>query len=132
MAVTQLQHQPSARRTAAASGRRGRRATPYLLLLPGLLWLGLFFVVPLLTLVGTSLQTPVEGGDVGEYEQTFRFANYLDALGAAQPQFVRAFVYSAVATLLALLIGYPLAYMIAFKAGKWRNVLLVLVVAPFF
>jgi spermidine/putrescine transport system permease protein len=105
---------------------------PYLLLLPGLLWLALFFVVPLITLFGTSLQTPLPGGNIGDYQQTFRFANYLDALDVAQPQFVRAFLYSLVATVLALLIGYPLAYMIAFKGGRWRNVLLVLVVAPFF
>jgi spermidine/putrescine transport system permease protein len=133
MAVTtQLSHTGPGRRIGAETALPKRRATPYLLLLPGLLWLALFFVVPLLTLVGTSLQTPLPDGDVGDYQQTFRFANYLDALGAAQPQFVRAFLYSAVATVLALLIGYPLAYMIAFKAGRWRNVLLVLVVAPFF
>jgi spermidine/putrescine transport system permease protein len=108
------------------------RTLPYLLLLPGMGWLGLFFLVPLVTLFGTSLQTKVPGGEIGEYEQTFRFANYLDALSVAQPQFARAFGYSLVATVLALLMGYPLAYMIAFRAGRWRNVLLVLVVAPFF
>jgi spermidine/putrescine transport system permease protein len=114
------------------SRRRGRFGTPYLLLLPGLAWLAVFFVVPILTLFGTSLQTPVEGGGIGDYEQTFRFANYLDALGAADVQFGRALLYAATATFLALLIGYPLAYMIAFKSGRWRNVLLVGVVAPFF
>jgi spermidine/putrescine transport system permease protein len=137
MAVTTLAHpQPSGgagrRSRGPATAFRSRRATPYLLLLPGMLWLALFFVVPLLTLVGTSLQTPLDDGQVGDYQQTFRFANYLDALQVAQPQFLRSFLYSAVATVLALAIGYPLAYMIAFKAGKWRNVLLVLVVAPFF
>ena len=105
---------------------------PYLLLLPGLAWLAVFFVVPILTLFGTSLQTPIPGGGIGDYEQTFRFANYLDALGAADVQFGRALLYAATATILALLIGYPLAYLIAFKSGRWRNVLLVLVVAPFF
>ncbi|MDQ1288550.1 MAG: spermidine/putrescine transport system permease protein [Actinomycetota bacterium] len=118
---------------ASSSGpRAGRSGVPYLLLLPGLAWLGVFFVVPILTLFGTSLQTKVDGGGVGDYEQTFRFANYLDAFGAADVQFGRALLYAGAATVLALLIGYPLAYMIAFKAGQWRNVLLVLVVAPFF
>jgi len=135
MAVTTLAHpQPGGGSSSGgvATAFRSRRATPYLLLLPGLLWLALFFVVPVLTLVGTSLQTPLPGGDIGDYQQTFRIANYWDALQVAQPQFVRSFLYSGVATIVALLIGYPLAYMIAFKAGRWRNVLLVLVVAPFF
>ena len=133
MAVTSLGHsRPGGGRRGPATGFHGRRLTPYLLLVPGLAWLGLFFVVPLLTLVGTSLQTPVTDGNIGDYEQTFRFANYADALQAAQPQFVRSLTYSIAATVLALLIGYPLAYAIAFKAGRLRNILLVLVVAPFF
>ncbi|HKG52416.1 MAG TPA: ABC transporter permease [Actinomycetales bacterium] len=111
--------------------RRGRR-TPYLLLLPGLVWLLAFFAVPLVTLAGTSTQTPAPSGETGAFQQTFRLANYLDALTEYAPQFGRSFLYALVATVLALLIGYPLAYAIAFKAGRWRNVLLVLVVAPFF
>src|SRR3954451_13809654 len=111
--------------------RRGRR-TPYLLLLPGALWLLAFFAVPLATLAGTSTQTPAPSGETGAFQQTFRLANYVDALTAYAPQFGRSFLYALIATLLALAIGYPLAYAIAFKAGRWRNVLLVLVVAPFF
>jgi spermidine/putrescine transport system permease protein len=133
MAVT-MTHAPAgpgSRPTPPPRGR-GRRQVPYLLLLPGLTWLTVFFVVPIVALFGTSLQTKVEGGGVGDFEQTFRFANYLDALGAADVQFGRALFYAGLATVLALLIGYPLAYTIAFKAGRWRNVLLVLVVAPFF
>jgi spermidine/putrescine transport system permease protein len=95
-------------------------------------WLLVLFVLPIVTLASTSLQTPIAGGQPGDYEQTFRFANYLDAIGAAQAQFGRSFLYAGIATVLALLIGYPLAYMIAFKSGQWRNILLVLVVAPFF
>ncbi|MGL5857385.1 MAG: ABC transporter permease [Angustibacter sp.] len=116
--------------TASPVGRR--RLTPYLLLLPGLLWLGVFFLVPLLTLAGTSTQTPVVDGEIGAYEQTLRFANYWDALQEYAPQFGRSFGYAFIATVLTLAIGYPLAYAIAFKAGRWRNLLLVLVVAPFF
>jgi spermidine/putrescine transport system permease protein len=113
------------------AGRRGRR-TPYLLLLPGLLWLLAFFAVPLVTLAGTSTQTPAPSGETGAFQQTFRLANYVDALVAYAPQFGRSFLYALIATALALAIGYPLAYAIAFKVGRWRNVLLVLVVAPFF
>jgi spermidine/putrescine transport system permease protein len=88
--------------------------------------------VPVVTLFGTSLQTPSPSGEIGAFDQTFRFANFADAATAYGPQFARAFLYAGVATVLALLIGYPLAYMIAFKAGRLRNLLLVLVVAPFF
>ncbi len=106
-----------------------RRFTPYLLLLPGVLWLVLFFLVPMITLASTSLQTgSLEQG----YQLTWRWANYTDALGTYREQFFRAFLYAAIATLLALIISYPLAYTIAFKAGRWRNVMLLLVIAPFF
>ena len=111
---------------------RRRRLTPYLLLLPGLAWLALFFAVPLVTLAGTSLQTPAPGGEIGAYVPGLRVANYTDALGEYATQFGRSFLYAGIATVLALLIGYPLAYLIAHRAGRWRNLLLVLVVAPFF
>jgi spermidine/putrescine transport system permease protein len=74
----------------------------------------------------------LENGDTGQYEQTLRFANYLDAFIENREQFTRSFVYALIATLLALLISYPLAYALAFKAGKYKNILLVLVIAPFF
>jgi spermidine/putrescine transport system permease protein len=115
---------------AATPGRR--RLLPYLLLLPGMAWLLVFFAVPLFTLLGTSTQTPVPGGDIGAFEQTFNFSNYTDAISEYSEQFIRSFVYAGVATVLALLIAYPLAYMIAFRSGRFRNILLVLVVAPFF
>ena len=117
---------------APPSSRLPRSRTPYLLLLPGLVWLGLFFAVPVATLFSTSLQTRVPGGEIGEYTQTFRFANYLDTIGEYHVQFVRSFLYAGLATVLALLIAYPLAYYIAQRAGRWRNILLVLVVAPFY
>ena len=96
-------------------------------------WLAIFFVVPLVTLLSTSTQTRPEGAEIGVYTQTFRFANYTDTLSeyaatsSAGPSSTRC-----IATVLALAISYPLAYAIAFKAGRWRNLLLVLVVAPFF
>jgi spermidine/putrescine transport system permease protein len=97
-----------------------------------MLWLGLFFLVPVLTLFGTSLQTPAPSGETGVFEQTYRFANYPEAISGYFDQFLRSFHYAAVATVLAFVIGYPLAYAIAFRSGRWRNLLLVLVVAPFF
>lgn len=104
---------------------------PYLLLLPGFLFLFTFFVLPIINLAQTSTQTPVANGDTGQYEQTLRFSNYIDAFTENQEQFTRSFIYALCATVLALAIAYPLAYAIAFKAGRFKNFLLVLVVAPF-
>ena len=106
--------------------------TPYLLLLPGIAFLFTFFIWPIANLAQTSTQTPVVGGDTGQYEQTLRWQNYIDAFLENKEQFGRSFLYAAIATIAALAIAYPLAYAIAFKAGKYKNVLLVLVVAPFF
>ena len=69
--------------------------------------------------------------DVG-YSLTWAWGNYSDALSTYRPQFVRSIQYAALATFFALVIGYPLAYFIAVKAGKWKNFLLLLVIAPFF
>jgi len=106
-----------------------RRAAPYLLLAPGLAWLALFFVVPMYYLLNTSLQTG--SIDVG-YTFTWAWHNYKDALTLYQDQFVRSILYGAIATLLALAIAYPLAYWIALRSGRYRNLFLMMVVAPFF
>jgi spermidine/putrescine transport system permease protein len=95
---------------------------------PGTIWLLLFFVVPLYYMGKLSL----ESGVVGNLEFNWNWSNYSEALSAYDTQFVRSFLYAGAATLIALLIAYPLAYTIAFKAGRWRNVLLFAVVAPFF
>jgi len=110
--------------------RRHRRLVPYLLLAPGVAWLAVFFVVPLGFLAYQSL----EEQDVVTYETSFAWAwhNYPDAISGNLPQLLRSFEYAALATALALLISYPLAYWIAFHGGRWRNVLLLLVIAPFF
>lgn len=114
------------------SGLKSRSLTPYLLLLPGMIWLITFFIVPIFSLASTSTMVRPEGAQIGTYVQEFRFANYIEAFQANQEQYLRSFIYAGIATVLALAISYPLAYMIAFKAGKYRNILLVLVVAPFF
>ena len=105
-----------------------RRLTPYGLLGPGAIWLLLFFLVPLFYMGRLSL----ESGVVGNLQFTWNWANYGDALSLYNDQFVRSFGYAGSATALALLLAYPLAYTIAFKAGRWRNVLLFAVIAPFF
>ena len=110
----------------------GKIRTPYLLLLPGFAFLFTFFILPIINLAQTSTQTRIAGGDTGQYEQTFRFGNYIDAFIDNKEQFGRSFLYATIATILALAIAYPLAYAIAFKSGKYKNILLVLVVAPFF
>ena len=90
-----------------------RSLTPYLLLLPGMVWLIGFFVLPIATLASTSPMTRPEGAAVGTYVQSLRFQNYFDAFNANKDQFFRSFLYAGIATLLALAISYPLAYMIA-------------------
>src|SRR5213593_2303603 len=109
--------------------RLSRRATPYLLLAPGLAWLALFFLVPMYYLANTSLQTG--SLDVG-YTFNWAWSNYKDALTLYQTQFLRSIEYAGIATLFALVIAYPLAYWIAFRAGRYRNLFLMMVVAPFF
>jgi spermidine/putrescine transport system permease protein len=105
---------------------------PYRLLLPGFAFLFTFFILPIINLAQTSTQTPIAGGDTGEYEQTLAFSNYIQAFVENREQFGRSFLYATLATVFALAIAYPLAYAIAFKSGKYKNILLVLVVAPFF
>ncbi|PBC60753.1 ABC transporter permease [Streptomyces sp. Tue6028] len=109
--------------------RKRGRLTPYWLLLPGILWLLVFFALPMLYQASTSVQTgSLEDG----YKVTWHLATYWDALSEYWPQFVRSVLYAGSATILCLLLGYPLAYLIAFRAGRWRNLIMILVIAPFF
>ncbi len=107
-----------------------RRALwPYVLLFPGLVWLLVFFVAPLANQLNVSLQTGnVESG----FSFSWHFATYTDALKQFDTQFFRSLIYAGVATLLDFLIAFPLAYFIAFKAGRLKNLMLLLVVLPFF
>ncbi len=106
-----------------------RRLTPYSLLAPGLIWLILFFVIPMYYMGELSLKTgSLETG----YQLTWAFENYTDSINEYSTQFLRAFQYAGIATIFCLLIGYPLAYAIAFKSGRWKNLMLFAVVAPFF
>jgi spermidine/putrescine transport system permease protein len=109
--------------------RLRKAGLPYLLLLPGLGWLLVFFAIPVGFMVAESLK--VGTIDTG-FTFSWEFSNYTDALSEFDEQFLRSFEYAGLATLLALLIGYPLAYVIAFRGGKWRNALLLAVIVPFF
>ncbi|MEY2850045.1 MAG: hypothetical protein RI885_2712 [Actinomycetota bacterium] len=116
-----------------APRRRSRVAV--LLLLPGILYLVLFFLVPLISLVITSLQAPAEFGDIGQYQTAFKWENYQAVIAQYGEQILRSFVYAVLATIFALLFSYPLAYFIGVKARPWpllQNLMLVLVIAPFF
>ena len=108
---------------------RHRNTTPYLLLAPGVLFLAVFFLVPLGFLAYQSLQSG--NFDVG-FSFTWAWSNYWDALRDYRAQFVRSLEYAGIATLLCLVISYPVAYWIAFRGGRWKNLLLLFIVAPFF
>ena len=110
---------------------KARRLPPYLLILPGLLWLAVFFAVPVVQLGATSLYDP-NGSLTDGYAMTWSFGNYATALATYWPQFLRSLLYAGLATAICLALGYPLAFVIAQRAGRWRNLLLILVVAPFF
>jgi spermidine/putrescine transport system permease protein len=110
--------------------RRHRRVVPYLLLAPGLLWLILFYLLPAFQMLLTSFWS-------GSLETGYEFAlsnitNYTEALTKYSEQFGRSILYGGLATLLTFAISYPLAYTIAFRGGRFKNLLLFLVVAPFF
>ena len=115
---------------APPRGRR-RELIGYWLLLPGALWLVVFFVIPFYSLVATSLYDP-DGSVLQGYEMTWAFGNYVDALQDYWRPLLRSLWYGGVATVICLVLGYVLAYAIAFKSGRWKNLMLVLVIAPFF
>jgi spermidine/putrescine transport system permease protein len=108
---------------------RYRTLLPYLLLGPGMIWLVLFFLIPIFTLAEVSLQagTLAEG-----FQLVWRWQNYLDMVSQFSEQLVRSFQFAGLATIFAFLAGYPLAYAIAFRGGRFKNLLLFLVILPFF
>ena len=106
-----------------------RGFVPYLLLLPGIGWLLLFYVYPAIQLFLVSLWT---GNITDGYQQTWNFGIYAEGFTEYWPWIVRSAAYGGMATIMAFLLGYPLAYTIAFKGGRYKNLLLFLVIAPFF
>jgi len=127
--------QLATRAKISAAGQPKKSRIVLLLLLPGMIYLGLFFITPFVSLVMTSLQAPVLGGGIGEYQPGFEIGNYSFVTGEYVEQIVRAFIYATVATLLALAFSYPIAYFIAVKARNYpilQGLMLTLVIAPFF
>lgn len=122
---------PPAAAPAAVPEERKTGWAGYLLLVPGGLWLILFFLVPTITMVASSLYDP-SGSLTTGYQMTGHVANYTEAWRDYAGTFGRSLWYAVLCTLACLLLGYPLAYAIAFKAGRWKNLMLVAVVAPFF
>jgi spermidine/putrescine transport system permease protein len=107
---------------------RRKGAIPYLLLGPGIAYLAIFFVLPMWYLAKTSLSE----GLFPVFSFGWAWGNFSDAVSAYRTQFIRSGEYAAIATALALVVSYPLAYWIAFRGGKWKNLFLLLVIAPFF
>ena len=121
--------------TAQEQAPRRKSRIALFLLLPGILYLVLFFLVPLVSLVLTSFQEPVPFGDIGEYQTAFKWENYAEVIETYGEHILRSFLYAILATVFALLFSYPLAYFIGVKARRWpllQNLMLVLVIAPFF
>jgi len=108
---------------------RRRQLLPWIFLGPGLLWLIIFFLIPLINQLNVSLQT---GDPENGYVFNWAFSTYSDAVRDYHTQFVRSIIYSGASTILCFVIGFPLAYFIAFKAGRYKNLLLLLVILPFF
>ena len=106
-----------------------RRLLPWLFIGPGLLWLLIFFLYPLLNQAAVSLMT---GNPEQGYDLTWAFSNYTDAISEYKEQFVRSILYAGIATILCLIIAFPLAYFTAFHAGRWKGLILLLIILPFF
>jgi spermidine/putrescine transport system permease protein len=109
--------------------RRHPGLVPYLFLVPGGLWLIIFFLVPILTMASVSLQ---EGSLGTGYRLTFNFGIFPDAILRWDTQLIRSLEFGLIVTVLTLLIGYPMAYTIAFRGGRYKSMLLLLVILPFF
>ncbi len=121
--------------TAAQPAAQRKSPIALWLLLPGILYLILFFVTPLFSLVLTSFQEPIPGGFMGEYQTAFRFENYVEVVSTYFSHIGRSFLYASLATVFALLLGYPIAYVIGVKLRPyplWQSLALVILIAPFF
>ena len=106
-----------------------RKVAPYALLLPGLLWLVIFYIYPAIQMFLVSLWT----GNINDgFQQSWNWGIYPEAIQEYWPWIARSIVYGGLATILAFALGFPLAYAIAFRGGAYKNLLLFMVIAPFF
>jgi spermidine/putrescine transport system permease protein len=114
--------------------RLGKRIAPYGLIGPGGLWLLVFFVVPMFTMLMLSLETPVAttGFVNAGYRFTWHVAQFGDALSQYHTEFVRSLLYGLFVTVVSLVVGYPAAYWIAFRGGDRKTTYLFLLLLPFF
>ena len=109
---------------------RGKRLlAPYFLILPGGVWLLLFFIVPMITMLSLSLQ---QGDVVSGYVFTGHWQTYVDAIVDYKTQLIRSLIYGAIATILLIVVAFPVAYWIAFYAGRRKATFLFLLLLPFF
>jgi len=106
-----------------------RRLAPYLLILPGGLWLLLFFVVPMVAMLSLSLQ---QGDVVSGYQLTWHWQTYVDGISNYQTQIIRSLWYGFITTVLQIVLAFPIAYWIAFRGGRNKSVYLFLILLPFF
>ncbi|MFD0884223.1 ABC transporter permease [Streptosporangium algeriense] len=106
-----------------------KRLAPYLLILPGGLWLLIFLVVPMVFMASVSTQ---EGDIINGFVQTFDFSVYGDAVTRYRTQFLRSVGYGLVGTAISIAMAYPVAYWIAFRGGSRKSTYLLLVLLPFF
>jgi spermidine/putrescine transport system permease protein len=120
---------PPAAAAPAAEHKRRLNRTPYLLLAPGVLWLVVFFLIPIFTAVSASVQTG--SLDMG-FDVTWDWSNYTTTFSQYSTEVWHSLEYSVICTVVCLVLGYPLAYFIAFRGGRWKNLLMALVIAPAF
>ncbi|BCY07610.1 ABC transporter permease [Actinoplanes sp. L3-i22] len=106
-----------------------RTLAPYLLVLPGGLWLLLFFIVPMAAMVSLSLQ---QGDVINGYRFTGHWQTYVDAITDYRVQLIRSLVYGLIATIILIVMSFPMAYWIAFHGGKRKSTYLFLILLPFF
>ena len=135
MAFAAFSHGGGGAKKARSSANNGSSKVAWLLLMPGLLYLAVFFIAPLFSLIATSLQTMDISSGFPIYNYGLEFKNYVDVVTQYGPQIFRSFFYALIATVAALVISYPLAYFIGVKARRFpllQSLMLTLVIAPFF
>ena len=129
MSAATVQAAPPAVPAEPAEFRKKRNTLPYLLLAPGVLWLVVFFLVPIFTAISASVQTG--SLDMG-FSVTWDWSNYSTTFSQYSTEVWHSLEYSVACTVICLALGYPLAYFIAFRGGRWKNLLMALVIAPAF